>query len=60
MGQGGVAPETFRDFIANGLLWRELVRGKFLPTVSISEAEIDRAIRNGAVRMAMQLLCPRS
>lgn len=56
LNQGGVATETFRDFVANGLLWREIVRAKFGPLVSISEAEIDRALANGTNRSAFQLL----
>lgn len=42
--QGGVDPETFRDFVEAGLAWRELVRGRYLPSVRVSEAEIDRAL----------------
>lgn len=42
--QGGVEPETFRDFVEAGIAWRELVRGRFLPAVRVSEAEIDRAL----------------
>ncbi len=56
LAQGGVAPETFRDFAGNGLIWRELVRAKYLPLVSVTEAEVDRAIASGAVRSAIQLL----
>lgn len=56
LGQGGVAPETFRDFVTNGLLWRNLVRAKFGGSSLVSETEIDRAIANGANRTAMQLL----
>lgn len=41
---GGVAAETFRDFVASGLVWRELIRARFGPRASISEAEVDRAI----------------
>jgi peptidyl-prolyl cis-trans isomerase SurA len=44
LGQAGVAPETFRDFVSTGLVWREIVRAKYAGTVTISEAEIDRAI----------------
>lgn len=44
LGQAGVAPETFRDFVSAGLIWRDVVRAKFGGQVSISEAEIDRAI----------------
>lgn len=52
IGQGGVAPETFRDFVTSGLAWREVVRAKFGPTVAISEAEIDRAVSVAAQRGA--------
>jgi peptidyl-prolyl cis-trans isomerase SurA len=44
IGQAGMDAESFRDFVKAGLVWREVVRGKFGPTVSISEAEIDRAL----------------
>lgn len=56
LAEGGVEAETFRDFAANGLMWRELVRAKYGPVTSISETEIDRAIANGTTRTAMQLL----
>ncbi|HGG04540.1 MAG TPA: peptidylprolyl isomerase [Aliiroseovarius sp.] len=42
--QGGIAPETFRDFVKAGMLWREVVRAKFASRVNITDAEIDRAI----------------
>lgn len=44
IGQAGMEPEAFRDFIKAGLVWREVVRGKFGPSVSITEADIDRAL----------------
>lgn len=44
LAQGGVAEETFRDFVKAGILWREVVRRRYAGRVSISEAEIDRAI----------------
>ena len=56
LGQAGVSMETFRDFVGNGLLWRELVRGRYVGSFSISEAEIDRAIVSGTVNTEMQLL----
>ncbi|MFN4153254.1 MAG: peptidylprolyl isomerase [Paracoccaceae bacterium] len=56
LAQAGVSVETFRDFVGNGLLWRDLVRGRYLGTFSVSEAEIDRAITSGTVNTAMQLL----
>lgn len=46
LAQGGVEAESFRDFVEAGLVWRELIRGKFGPTVSITEADIDRALAN--------------
>lgn len=44
VGQAGVAPQTIRDFVSAGLLWREFVRATFLPRVSISQAEVDAAM----------------
>ncbi|TGD62868.1 peptidylprolyl isomerase [Tabrizicola sp. WMC-M-20] len=56
LAQAGVERETFRDFAGNGILWRELVRGRFVGSFTISDAEIDRAITGGTVNTAMQLL----
>ncbi|PJF10975.1 peptidylprolyl isomerase [Pseudorhodobacter sp. MZDSW-24AT] len=56
LAQAGVATETFRDFVGNGLLWRELVRARYAGTFTVSEAEIDRAIASGTVNTAMRLL----
>lgn len=44
LGKVGVAPETFRDFVRAGLVWREIVRGKFGSSARISDEEINRAI----------------
>ncbi len=52
IGQAGVAPETFRDFVAAGLAWREVVRSRFSPRITITEAEIDRAMSVTAQRGA--------
>ncbi len=43
IGGAGVQPETFRDFVEAGLVWREVVRGKYGPGLAISDAAIDRA-----------------
>ncbi len=40
----GIAPETLRDFVATGALWRDFVRGRFSREVTVSEADINRAI----------------
>lgn len=39
----GVSEQSYRDFVRAGLTWRELVRARFAPRVSVSEADIDRA-----------------
>ncbi|MBD1202588.1 MAG: peptidylprolyl isomerase [Rhodobacteraceae bacterium] len=52
----GVAPETFRDFVANGLLWREVVRARFGSQVRISEAQIDRALAENAKTPQVRIL----
>ncbi len=44
LGQSGVAPETFRDFVRVTLAWRDLIRGRYNNTVNISNAEIDREL----------------
>lgn len=46
LGQNGVSEQTFRDFVRPGLMWRELVRGRFGARVNISDDEIDKAIAN--------------
>ena len=56
LGQEGVAPETFRDFVANGLLWREVVRARFGSQIRITEAQIDRALAENAKTPQVQVL----
>lgn len=56
LGKEGVAPETFRDFVANGLLWRQVVRTKFASSVRISDAQIDRALAENAKTPQVQVL----
>ncbi|WP_156121854.1 peptidylprolyl isomerase [Halocynthiibacter namhaensis] len=57
IGQEGVAPETFRDFVSSGIAWRELVGSRYAPRVQITEAEIDRALAlasgSGGVRVLL-------
>ncbi len=45
--QGGVAAETFRDFVRAGVAWRDLVGARFGSKVQITEQQIDRAIATG-------------
>lgn len=42
----GVARETFRDFVATTLVWREFVRARFGARVQISPDEVDRAVQS--------------
>ncbi len=54
--EGGVAKETFRDFISAGLAWRELVGAKFGPRSQVSEAEIDRAVALSSSKGGIRVL----
>ncbi|MFM2389198.1 MAG: hypothetical protein RLZZ437_753 [Pseudomonadota bacterium] len=56
IGQGGVEPQTFRDFVEAGLVWRDVVRGRYAGQISVSEAEVDRAIAQGAQETKIRLL----
>jgi peptidyl-prolyl cis-trans isomerase SurA len=48
LAKGGVAPETLRDFVEAGLLWRAVIRARFAESTGTSDAEVDRAIGSGA------------
>ena len=50
--QGGIAPETFRDFVKSGVAWRTLIRTKYASRLVISESEIDRELSADAGRGA--------
>lgn len=56
LGKAGIAPETFRDFVAAGVLWRQVVRAKFLGQVPISEADVDKALEAATRPKALQVL----
>ena len=56
IGQGGIAKETFRDFVKSGLAWRELVRARFGPRAQISDAEVDRAIAQSSGKGGLRVL----
>lgn len=40
----GISAQTFRDFIAAGQTWRNVVRNRFGGRITITEDEIDRAL----------------
>ena len=52
----GIAPETFRDFVVAGLLWRQAVRARYVGQVSVSEADIDKAMQAAARPRALKVL----
>jgi peptidyl-prolyl cis-trans isomerase SurA len=56
LAQGGVEPESLRDFVEAGLLWREYVRALYAGTITITPAEIDRALAADTRRAAVRVL----
>jgi peptidyl-prolyl cis-trans isomerase SurA len=56
LGEGGVAPETFRDFIRAGLAWRNLVRSRFGGLANVSEADVDDAIARRGTQGSARVL----
>ena len=55
VGQAGVQPQTFRDFVESGLVWRELVRAKYGASISISDKQIDRAMESATPMVAISV-----
>ncbi|GGO25085.1 chaperone SurA [Gemmobacter aquaticus] len=53
LGKAGVAPETFRDFVEAGVVWREIVRGRFTGKAKVSDEEIDRALEAETKKAAL-------
>jgi len=49
IGAEGVAPETFRDFVSNGISWRNVVQTQFGPraAAAINDADVARALAFG-------------
>ncbi|MGJ8545382.1 MAG: peptidylprolyl isomerase [Sulfitobacter sp.] len=56
LGQAGVAEETFRDFVLNGVAWRDYIRARYGSRVQITEAEIDRALAAEAGTSGIEVL----
>lgn len=48
LGRAGIEPETYRDFVLNGVSWRELIRTRFGPRVNITDTDIDREMSRQA------------
>jgi peptidyl-prolyl cis-trans isomerase SurA len=56
LAQGGVEAQTFRDFVEAGLIWRDIVRGRYGNTVTVTEDEIDRALASTTEAVAIRVL----
>lgn len=56
LGQAGVSAQTFRDFVEAGLLWREVVRQTYVGRITVSDAEVDRAIAKGDNTAGLRVL----
>lgn len=54
--QEGVDKETFLYYLEVQLTWREIVRGRFGPRVSVSESDIDKAMDALGNRASVQVL----
>ena len=54
--QGGVAIETFRDFVAAGLIWRNVVRERFRGRINITEEDVDRRLAQTGSSSAVRVL----
>ncbi|MES2144806.1 MAG: peptidylprolyl isomerase [Pseudomonadota bacterium] len=56
LAEGGVEPETFRDFVAAGILWREVVRATFAGKVTVSDIEVDRTLEGQTRTIGLRVL----
>ncbi|MBZ4023436.1 hypothetical protein CKO11_13315 [Rhodobacter sp. TJ_12] len=44
LGENGVDAQTFRDFVAAGMIWREVIKARFAGRVQVSDADVARAL----------------
>ena len=57
LGQNGIDEVTLRDFVRVGVSWRDYVRGRFNRQVTVTEADVDRAIaRQGSGGSEIEVL----
>ncbi|MEM8822363.1 MAG: peptidylprolyl isomerase [Pseudomonadota bacterium] len=56
LAEAGVAEETFRDFIRNGIFWRQLVQQRFVGLARPTDAEIERTLLRGGPGSGVRVL----
>lgn len=56
LAQAGVAPQTFRDFVAAGITWRDVAGAKFAGYGTLTQSEIDRAYAEAVPTTGTKLL----
>ena len=56
LAQNGIAEETLRDYVRINAAWREYIRSRYLGRVSITEAQIDRALGQTNSGAAIEVL----
>lgn len=44
VGEAGVEPQSFRDFVEAGMIWRDVIRARYAGMITITDAEVDRAM----------------
>jgi len=52
----GIAPETFRDFVRAGMLWRQVVQTRFQGKAFVSETELEAALALGTTAIRDSVL----
>jgi peptidyl-prolyl cis-trans isomerase SurA len=45
LARAGIEQQTFRDFVAAGVVWRDVVRKRVLPQVRVTDAEVDQELQ---------------
>ncbi len=43
--RNGVDRQAYRDFVKSGVAWREVVRRRIAPSIRVSDAEVDQALK---------------
>ncbi|MFK7744137.1 MAG: peptidylprolyl isomerase [Roseobacter sp.] len=56
LAEGGVAFETFEDFVAVGVAWRDYIASRFGPSLQVSEADIDQALGRANTATSIRVL----